>query len=309
LAALGGRSWIRAADCGDGKSIVISAKTNLLARGSYKVGRVQLPSNTRMPTHASSIDLKPFSVRLHVYGDLDFFLGGIKPRRNIERTLSEKTSVKDIIESCGIPHPEIDLILVNGEAVDFNFGVAGEAEIKVYPPGKQYPNFSEQRLQVSRSSQFVADGHLGKLTRNLRLLGLDVAYHPQATDRQLLDLMKRENRALLTRDRRLLMHAIVKTGYCPRSQNSDDQTIEVIRRFDLFTLIVPFTRCLRCNAPLQRVAKADIIEKLEPLTKIYYQEFRRCTGCGQIYWAGSHFEKLQNRIGVIQSLLIGKSDV
>jgi uncharacterized protein with PIN domain len=121
--------------------------------------------------------------------------------------------------------------------------------------------------------------------------------------------MKRENRALLTRDRRLLMHAIVKTGYCPRSQNSDEQTIEVIRRFDLFSLIAPFTRCLRCNASLQRVAKADIIAKLEPLTKIYYQEFRCCTGCGQIYWAGSHFEKLQNRIGVIHSLLMGKSDV
>ena len=259
-----------------------------------------------MPTHASSIDLKPFSVRLHVYGDLDFFLGRTRPRRNIERRLREKTSVKDVIESCGIPHPEIDLILVNGEAVDFNFGVAGDVEIDVYPLGKQYQKFSEKRLQVSRIRQFVADGHLGKLTRNLRLLGLDVAYHPQANDRQLLDVMKRENRALLTRDRRLLMHAMVKTGYCPRSQNADEQTIEVIRRFDLFTLIVPFTRCLRCNAPVEGVAKADIIAKLEPLTKIYYQEFRRCAGCGQIYWAGSHFEKLQSRIGVIHSLLIGK---
>ena len=262
-----------------------------------------------MPTHASSIDLRPFSVRLHVYGDLDFFLRRTRACRNIERRLPEKTSVKDVIESCGIPHPEIDLILVNGEAVDFNFGVASDVEIEVYPAGKQYTQFSEQRLQVSKIRQFVADGHLGKLTRNLRLLGLDVAYHPQAHDRQLLDVMKREYRALLTRDRRLLMHAIVETGYCPRSQNPDEQTIEVIRRFDLFTLIVPFTRCLRCNAPLQRVAKADIIAKLEPLTRIYYQEFRCCTGCGQIYWPGSHFEKLQNQIGVIQSLLMGKSDV
>ena len=262
-----------------------------------------------MPTRALSIDLKPFSVRLHFHGDLDFFLGRTRSRRDIERRLSEKTSVKDVIESCGIPHPEIDLILVNGEAVDFNFGVAGDAEIELYPPGKQYPNFREQRLQMHRIRRFVTDGHLGKLTRNLRLLGLDVAYHPLATDRQLLDVMERENRALFTRDRRLLMHAIVKTGYCPRSQNPDEQTIEVIRRFDLFTLMLPFTRCLRCNAPLQRVAKADIIAKLEPLTKVYYQEFRRCTGCAQIYWAGSHFEKLQKRIGVIHSLLMGKSDV
>ena len=262
-----------------------------------------------MPTRALSIDLKPFSVRLHVHSDLDFFLGPTRRGRNIKRRLREKTSVKDVIESCGIPHPEIDLILVNGEAVDFNFGLADDAEIELYPPGKQYPNFSEKRLQLRKINRFVADGHLGKLIRSLRLLGLDVAYHPLATDRQLLDLMEGENRALLTRDRRLLMHAIVKTGYCPRSQNPDEQTIEVIRRFDLLTLIRPFTRCLRCNAPLQRVAKADIIAKLEPLTKIYYQEFRCCTGCGQIYWPGSHFEKLQNRIGVIHSLLMEKSKV
>ena len=113
--------------------------------------------------------------------------------------------------------------------------------------------------------------------------------------------MESENRALLTRDRRLLMHAIVKAGYCPRSQNPDEQTIEVIRRFDLFDSIAPFTRCLRCNAPLQEVAKADVIEKLEPLTKIYYERFRRCSGCGQIYWAGSHFSKLQKRLDEIRA--------
>src|SRR5262249_40580902 len=309
LAALAGRLWIRAAVCADGKSTAISEKTNLSARASYKVGRVRLLSNTRMPTRASLIDLKPFSVRLHVHGDLDFFLGRSRTRRSIKRSLSEKTSVKDVIESCGIPHPEVDLILVNGEAVDFGYSVMSDVEIELYPPRRQYTNFSEKRLQVTRISKFVTDGHLGKLTRNLRLLGFDVAYDPVATDRHLLDVMERENRALLTCDRRLLMHAIVKSGYCPRSQNSDEQTIEVIRRFDLFSVITPFTRCLRCNAPLEKVSKADIIEKLEPLTRIYYEEFRRCAGCGQLYWPGSHFEKLQKRIGVIHSRLTGKSDV
>ena len=119
--------------------------------------------------------------------------------------------------------------------------------------------------------------------------------------------MVRENRALLTRDRRLLMHAIVQHGYCPRSQNANEQTIEVVRRFDLSELIAPFTRCLRCNAPLQQTAKADIIDKLEPLTKIYYDQFRRCPGCNQIYWSGSHFLKLQKRIEEIRSRALGKA--
>ncbi|HZS19109.1 MAG TPA: Mut7-C RNAse domain-containing protein, partial [Candidatus Udaeobacter sp.] len=151
------------------------------------------------------------------------------------------------------------------------------------------------------------DVHLGGLTRNLRLLGFDVAYSQNADDRQLLEIMKRENRALLTRDRRLLMHAIVQHGYFPRSQNADEQTIEVVRRFNVSELISPFTRCLRCNVLLQKSAKVEIIDKLEPLTKIYYNEFRRCPGCKQIYWPGSHFPRLQKRIDEIRSRARGKA--
>ena len=166
---------------------------------------------------------------------------------------------------------------------------------------------ADKRLQHSGIIRFVADGHLGRLTRNLRLLGFDVAYPKNADDRQLLEIMARENRALLTRDRRLLMHGIVQHGYCPRSQNANEQTIEVVRRFDLSELIAPFTRCLRCNAPLEEAAKADVIDKLEPLTKIYYDQFRRCPDCKQIYWPGSHFPKLQKRIEEIRSRVRGKA--
>ncbi len=253
--------------------------------------------------------MKPFTVRLNFHADLNFFLcsrvgGGV-----IERTLTEKTSVKDVIESCGVPHPEVDLILLNRQPIDFAYTVTGDVEIEVLPVGAGPPQIKKERLQCSGSLRFIADGHLGKLTRNLRLLGFDVGYDRHADDHQLLNVMERENRALLTRDRRLLMHAIVRHGYYPRSQQADEQTIEVIRRFDLFESIVPFTRCLRCNARLREVAKTEVIEKLEPLTKIYYEQFRRCTGCGQIYWTGSHFEKLQKRIEIIQSRLMGKRDV
>ena len=216
--------------------------------------------------------------------------------RPVERTLAEKTSIKDVIESCGVPHPEVDLIVVDGEPVDFNFGISRDAEIEVYPPGILYSLFKEKRLQLARATRFVCDGHLGRLTRDLRLLGFDVAYDQNANDQQLLRIMQAEDRALLTRDRRLLMHAIVRSGYCPRSQNPNEQTIEVIRRFDLLASIGPFTRCIRCNGSLQNVPKTDVVEKLEPLTKIYYQQFRRCTRCGQIYWSGSHFTKLQKRL-------------
>jgi uncharacterized protein with PIN domain len=160
-------------------------------------------------------------------------------------------------------------------------------------------------LQVRDIEKFVADGHLGKLVRDLRLLGLDVIYDPAAEDRQLLDIATTENRALLTRDRRLLMHAIARHGYYLRSQDPLEQTLEVLRRFDLESALAPFTRCLRCNAPLKPAEKESVLSQLEPLTKIYYDQFRRCSGCGQVYWSGSHFGKLQKRIETIRSHLTG----
>ena len=251
--------------------------------------------------------MKQFKVRLRFHGDLNVFLGSKAGDEVIERRLAEKTSIKDIIESCGVPHPEVDLILVDEQPVGFGRTLANDAKVKVFPVENRGTNQTEKRLQTVEISRFVVDGHLGGLTRNLRLLGFDVAYPKNADDRQLLEIMARENRALLTRDRRLLMHGIVQHGYCPRSQNADEQTIEVVRRFDLSELIAPFTRCLRCNAPLEEAAKADVIDKLEPLTKIYYDQFRRCPDCKQIYWSGSHFPKLQKRIEKIRYEARGKA--
>ena len=251
--------------------------------------------------------MKPFKVRLYFHGDLNVFLGSKAGDAVIERRLAEKTSIKDIIESCGVPHPEVDLILVDEQTVGFDHTLANDAKVEVFPVQNRGTVHTDKRLQTIGILRFVADGHLGGLTRNLRLLGFDVAYRQNADDRQLLEVMARENRALLTRDRRLLLHSIVQHGYYPRSQNPDEQTIEVVRRFDISELIAPFTRCLRCNAPLEEATKADVIDKLEPLTKIYYNQFQRCPDCKQIYWSGSHFPKLQKRIQQIRSRVRSKA--
>jgi len=250
--------------------------------------------------------VKPFKVRLRFHADLKIFLGSKAGGALVERLLAEKTSIKDVIESCGVPHPEVDLILVDDQTVGFNHTLATDAKVEVFPVENRGTSQTDKRLQTIGLTRFVADGHLGKLTRNLRLLGFDVAYDQGAEDRQLLDVMARQNRALLTRDRRLLMHAIVQHGYYPRSQNPDEQTIEVIRRFELSELIAPFTRCLRCNAPLEQADKAELMDELEPLTKIYYDQFRRCPDCEHIYWPGSHFSKLQKRIEEIRARVRGK---
>ena len=197
--------------------------------------------------------------------------------------------------------------MVDEQPVDFSYTLGENARVEVFPVQERLTYHTDKRLQHIGMLNFVSDVHLGGLTRNLRLLGFDVAYDQKADDRQLLEVMANENRALLTRDRRLLMHAIVKHGYCPRSQNAEEQTVEVVRRFNLSELMAPFTRCLRCNAQLEEAARADIIDKLEPLTKVYYDQFRRCPGCKQIYWSGSHFPKLQKKIEEIRSRIRDKA--
>ena len=250
--------------------------------------------------------MSSLKIRLTFHGDLAFFLKS--KAAAIERQLSEKSSVKDVIEACGVPHTEVDLILMNDQPVDFAAILTQDVEVDVYPPNETYsPLFPEDRLQVRNIEKFVANGHLGKLVRDLRLLGIDVAYDPLVGDQQLVRIATSENRALLTRDRRLLMYAIIRHGYYLRSQDPLEQTLEVLRRFDLGSALAPFTRCLRCNAPLEPAEKANVIGQLEPLTKIYYEQFRRCSGCGQVYWSGSHFEKLQKRIETIRLRLTGES--
>jgi uncharacterized protein with PIN domain len=237
-----------------------------------------------------------FTLQLNFHGDLPFFVRPKRGARQVIRQLREKTSVKDAIEACGVPHPEIDLILVDNQPVDFSFPLQADAGIDVHPVTAPADLFPAARLQRRRLNRFLADGHLGKLTRDLRLLGLDVAYSRAAIDPQLVARAVAEERVLLTRDRLLLMHAAVRDGYYLRSQDPEEQTREVVARFNLRDRIAPFTCCLRCNGLLAAVPKAEIIEQLEPLTKIYYETFRRCRDCGCIYWRGSHFEKLRARI-------------
>src|SRR2546421_11788234 len=137
--------------------------------------------------------MTPFAIRLTFHGDLSFFLKAKASK--IERQLSERTSIKDVIEACGVPHTEVDLILVNGKPVDFGAILTQDVAVDVYPPNETRSLlFPEDRLQVRHIEKFVADGHLGKLVRDLRLLGIDIVYDPAAEDRQLLDIATTENR-------------------------------------------------------------------------------------------------------------------
>jgi uncharacterized protein with PIN domain len=242
------------------------------------------------------------SISMWFHDGLNFFLKpGERLKQPLTRKIERKSSVKDAIEACGVPHPEVDLILVNQQPVLFGFQLVVDSLLHIYPFSSSHHVSS--RLQRRGIKTFVADGHLGKLVRDLRLFGIDVAYRHDADDQDLLAVMRNEARALLTRDRRLLMHRIVENGYFPRSQQPFEQTIETIRRFELLPVLAPFTRCLRCNGLLDRTEKEAVIDRLEPLTKLYYEDFRRCPDCGQTYWRGSHITKLEKRVEQILTQL------
>ena len=249
-----------------------------------------------------------FAVSLRFYGDLSFFLKRVASGAYVVRTLREKTSIKDVIESCGVPHPEVDLIVCDDSACGFGFHLATAAEVGVYPVSASLDIHPACRLQRRHLTRFVVDGHLGKLARDLRLLGFDTIYRSDADDAWLIRVSVEDDRALLTRDRRLLMHAVLSDGYCPRSRLVEVQIVEVIRRFDLVKAVRPYTRCLRCNGLLEAVDKRVIERELEPLTKMYYEDFRRCAECAHVYWSGSHFAKLQARIERIRSRVNSNSE-
>jgi uncharacterized protein with PIN domain len=205
--------------------------------------------------------------------------------------------VKDVIESLGVPHPEIDLVLVNGISVPFDHVVRNGDRIAVFPQFVvlDVHTLSRVRPRPLEVIRFVADVHLGKLARHLRLLGLDTVYRVDADDATLAEIAAREDRILLTRDQGLLKRRAVTYGYFIRDTRPHRQLVEVLRRFGPIGLD-PFSRCLRCNNVLREVPKSSVDAALLPRTRARYDQFMACGGCGRVYWKGSHWERLKRAI-------------
>jgi uncharacterized protein with PIN domain len=216
-------------------------------------------------------------------GELNDFLSLKKRGKVVHLFFEEHQSVKHLIEALGIPHVEVGVILSGSTPVGAGYRPKNGDRIEVRPAPPGYPI----------EPRFILDNHLGRLAAYLRMLGFDCLYKNDYEDSEIAHLLADDPRILLTRDRRLLMRKVVQTGYCLRSLEPNQQLPEVVHRFDLSGRIVPFRRCLRCNGPLEPVSKDAILDRLEPLTKRYFDEFRICRACDQIYWKGSHYEHMQ----------------
>lgn len=240
------------------------------------------------------------------YEELNDFLPPGQRKRTLTYTFRGHPAIKDPIEAFGVPHTEVELIVVRDESVGFDYQLLDGDRVAVYPVFESLDVSSLVRLRDAplRRTAFVVDVNLGRLARYLRMCGFDTVYRNDFTDRDVARIAADEQRIVLTRDRRLLHQKTITHGYWVRATDPAEQLTEVVDRLDLRRRIEPFHRCLHCNGPLAPVDKEAIIDQLEPLTRKYYDEFYQCRDCARIYWRGSHYEHMLRRF----SMLLGEDN-
>jgi uncharacterized protein with PIN domain len=234
------------------------------------------------------------------YEELNDFLAPSLRRRSFVHAFDDTPSVKDRIESLGVPHTEVDLVLVDGDPAPFTRRLHGGERVAVYPVFEAFDvsGLAALRPHPLREPRFVLDVHLGRLASYLRLLGFDCLYRNDYEDDELIAISLREHRTVLTRDTGLLKRSEVTHGAFVHATEPRRQLREVLARFQLESLVSPFTRCARCNGAVQRVP-AGSVDDAPPGIAGEKAEFSRCTGCGQLYWRGSHPSRLQQRLAEV----------
>ncbi len=243
------------------------------------------------------------SAQFRFYEELNDFLPIEKRKQDFVFSFQGNPAIKDAIEAIGVPHVEVDLILVNGESKDFNYPLRDHDQVSVYPVFEAFDisPVTHLRPQPLRQPQFILDVHLGTLARYLRLLGFDVWYDNGYDDVEIVRIAFQQSRIILTRDLGLLKNKIVTRGYWLRNVKPKQQVSEVLDRFNLREQVKVFSRCLVCNGFIEPVPKQAILDQLLPKTKMYYEKFFQCQQCHKIYWQGAHFKKM---LALVNELLV-----
>jgi len=219
-------------------------------------------------------------------------------RGPIEYRLDRRASIKDIVESLGIPHTEIGAIRVEKRPMDFSFIPEPEQRIRIFEVDTPFDVTKPSKLRPEpfQAVRFVVDVNVGRLAALLRLAGFDTAYDNGMDDTKIADLADQEKRVVLTRDRALLKRCKVVFGRLIRAVRPDDQLIETLQFFGLAGPFRLFSRCMACNGTLEPVEKSALIHRLEPKTKKYFHTFKNCPGCDRIYWRGSHYDAMAAKL-------------
>ena len=232
------------------------------------------------------------------YEELNDFLPQQKRKTSFEYHFYGNPAIKDAIEAIGVPHPEIDLIIVNNHSVGFDYILQSGDFVSVYPvfESLNIEPILKLRAKPLRHTKFIVDVNLGKLARLLRLCGFDSLYDRRQDDADLVSRAVRDKRIILTRDQQLLKRSNVTHGYWVRNTSAYEQLHEVLQRFDLKASILLFSRCMVCNGTIVPVEMRLVIDKIPHNAAKFCDEYFQCAICRKIYWRGSHYHKLHNRI-------------
>ena len=238
------------------------------------------------------------TAQFRFYAELNDFLPLAKKQRAFDYIYSGPLKLQEAILSIGVPLSEIDLILVNRESVNLDYSLKGGENVSIYPvfESLDISSLATLRPQPLRVTRFILDAHLGKLARYLRMVGFDTLYKNDFEDAVIVQISQDENRIILTRDKALLRSPKIKHGYYVRSIHPKPQFIEVIKKFDLTSQLQPFSRCITCNHPIEKISKTRIREKVPDDTFQQFHDFFVCKRCDKVYWEGSHYERMQSFI-------------
>ena len=236
------------------------------------------------------------AVRFH--GELAGLMGPAARAKGLAYPVDRRASIKDVVEALGVPHSEVYAIEADGRAVDFSYLLEDGARVDVHPavPPVAVTRPTLLRPEPLPAIRFVADVNVGRLANLLRILGLDTAFGNGWDDDFIAETAASEGRIVLSRDRDLLKRSKITYGRLVRAERPEEQLREVLGLFGLRGPFAHFSRCLRCNTPLAPVDKQAVLHRLLPKTKKYYDVFSMCPTCGRIYWAGSHYEKVSERL-------------
>jgi uncharacterized protein with PIN domain len=235
---------------------------------------------------------------MRFYAELNDFLPSDRRFRDWTLTFTPPAPARHLIETCGVPHTEVELIIRRGASLGLEEPVAPGDRLAVYPMFEAFDVRPLLRLRARplRRPRFVADAHLGALARRLRMLGFDTVWLNDLGDAALARLAADEHRILLTRDRQLLMRQTVTHGCYLRPGCTRAQLDYLIQRLDLCPEIAPFTRCTLCNAALSAVDAAELGAEVPPSVRHRHTDYWRCQGCRRLYWKGTHWQAMRRQV-------------
>jgi uncharacterized protein with PIN domain len=235
------------------------------------------------------------SATFRFYEELNGFLAPRRRGRAFDCRCARAATTKHMIEALGVPHTEVELVLVNGESVGFDRQLADGDRVAVYPKFEALDITPLLRVREHplRDTRFVADAHLGGLAHLLRMTGFDTLYDNHYRDDEIERIAAADGRIVLTRDRELLKRRNVTHGCYVHALRSEQQLHELFERLDLRRSARPFTRCLSCNAPLRDLPAEQAAQRVPPRVRAHHTRFVTCNGCGRVFWEGSHWRRMR----------------